>query len=91
MSSAPENLLNQLARAALRTAEGEISCDDLLDRLARYVESGAALIPGGDGAPPALPPELQAVRDHLAICPECSEEVALLLKAIQPTTEPPAG
>lgn len=83
MNPVPDEPLRHLARAAARTAAHEISCDQLLDRLAAYVESGAA---AADAArrPAALPPELAAVRDHLAICPECTEELTALLRALEP-------
>lgn len=63
-----------LGRLAMNTRPAEITCDELLDRVARYAEIVFA------GKP--VPPELRPVADHLRVCVECTEELEALRKAL---------
>jgi len=64
--------LTELLRIVRATAPDEIDCDALLDRVATYLE---ALGPDGE-----IPPDLQAVAQHLEVCSECKEEFDALLR-----------
>jgi hypothetical protein len=64
--------LEALAQATARTAHDELSCDALLDRLAAYAEAGQSLPPD----------DRRLIEQHLAICPECTEELRALLDAL---------
>ena len=64
--------LTELLRVVIATVPDEIDCDAFLDRVATYLE---ALGPDGK-----IPPELQAVSQHLEVCSECKEEFDALLK-----------
>ncbi len=67
--------LKNLVREALQTSDEELSCDDCLDEVDRYVELElAGLDPGS-----ALP----MVRDHLRKCGDCREEFEALLAAVR--------
>ena len=63
-----------LAKMALATQPQELTCEEWLDRVGRYVEIVVA------GKP--VPPELSPVEEHLALCPECSEEFEALRRAL---------
>ena len=67
-----EQLLD-LLRAVEATAATEIDCDELLSRVAAYMESrdGEALSED----------DRRSVAQHLTICPECREEFDALLRA----------
>lgn len=65
--------LAELARTIADTAAVEIDCDELLARAAAYLEAIAA-------DPDAIPAEFESVAQHLRICPECREEIDLLLE-----------
>ena len=62
-----------LARLVAETAPEEINCEEVLDRIAAFLESHR-------GEP--LPPELATIHQHLEICPECREEFEALLRAV---------
>lgn len=64
--------LEALARAVAHTCDGELDCEEFLDRVAGYLES---LPSGASGS--AL---FGAVRAHLDLCPECREEFEALLR-----------
>ena len=66
--------LAELARAIADTAEEEIDCEEMLARAAAFIEAVAE----GDVD---LPASLRVVAQHLRVCPECREEVELLLQA----------
>lgn len=66
--------IRALAQVALETRPDEITCDELLDRVARYAELVLA------GHP--VPPDLQPVEEHLRVCPECTEELEALRAAL---------
>jgi predicted anti-sigma-YlaC factor YlaD len=67
--------LAALARQLAATAPEEIDCDEVLDRIGRYLETCKA---GAD-----LPAELVTVGQHLDICPSCREEYEALLRAFR--------
>jgi hypothetical protein len=68
-----EEQLADLARMLDCTEEVEIDCDELLARVAAYLES----VSGGA----VLTETLRQVGRHLALCPECYEEFVALVKA----------
>ncbi len=76
MRPTPEQLA-AFARAVAETADHELDCDEALDCLAAYLEQVH------DREIETLPPPLQAVAQHLRICPECSEELRGLRKATE--------
>lgn len=65
--------LAALARLVGATAEREIDCEVVLERVADYLAHCAA------GEP--LCARLRAVAQHFAVCPQCLEEFAALLRA----------
>ena len=67
--------LAELARLVEATAPEEIDCTQLLDHVAAYLEASSA---GAD-----LPPELDAVRQHLEVCPGCRDEFDALVRAFE--------
>jgi len=66
--------LARLARLVADTAAHEIDCDEMLARAAAFVEAVA-------DDPDDLREALREVAQHLRVCPECKEEVDLLLEA----------
>lgn len=68
-------VLKTLLLKTLATADEEISCDDCVAQLDRFVELSLA----GRSPGEALP----LVRRHLEICLECSEEFELLLEVVK--------
>ena len=63
--------LAALARLVAETAAVEFDCVEVLDRLAPYLESRGRA---------EIDEELQRVKQHLAVCPECLEEYEALEK-----------
>ncbi len=74
--TSPADRLETLLRLTLATEPKEIDCDELLARVSGYLESLKA--------DAERPPELGAVAQHLAVCPECREEFEALLRAYEP-------
>jgi hypothetical protein len=72
-----------LARMAADTDEMELSCDEVLELLDRYVEMEAS---GEDAA--ALFP---LVKRHLDRCRDCLEEYQALKRILKATPLPPEG
>lgn len=66
-----EQLAN-LARLVAKTAPVELDCGSVLDQLAPYLETVRGRI--------ELSPELEQVKQHLSVCPECLEEFEALEK-----------
>lgn len=66
-----ETLLQQIGH----TEDQEIDCEEMLTKAAAFVESIHR-----DAAD--LPAELRAVASHLRVCPECREEVELIIRGI---------
>ncbi len=75
MANLSKQQLQNLARAVARTTDDEISCEHMIDCVGAYVECVAA------GR--AVPDRLRHVVEHLAICPECTEEVNALIQALR--------
>lgn len=73
--------LKNLVRAALQTSDEELSCDECLDEVDRFVELELA------GLDPAA--ALPMVNDHLNKCGECREEFEALLTAVRAIDERP--
>ncbi len=68
--------LAALARQLASTAPEEIDCEAVLDRVATYLAATRSDMP--------LPPELDAVGQHLEVCPSCLEEFQALVRAAAP-------
>ncbi len=68
--------LAALARQLATTAPEEIDCKTVLDRVATYLEARQSDV--------ALPPELDAIEQHLEVCPSCLEEFQALVRAVAP-------
>ena len=68
--------LAALARQLASTAPEEIDCETVLDRVATYLEATRSDV--------GLPPELDAVGQHLEVCPSCLEEFQALVRALAP-------
>lgn len=74
MSTAVERL-TALLRRILATEPHEIDCDEFLARAAQFLESLET--------EREQPPELDAVVQHLDVCPECREEFEALIRATE--------
>lgn len=57
-----------------KTSDDEISCQACEDQIAQFAESQVT----GKGIPPAL----RAIEEHLKICPECTEELEYIRRAL---------
>ncbi len=68
--------LAALARQLAATAPEEIDCEAVLDHVAAYLEAKRSDV--------GLPPELDAVRQHIEVCPSCLEEFQALVRAVAP-------
>lgn len=66
--------LSWLARAVAATRADEIDCDEWLARVGRLLELRQA--------GPPLPPDLEPVLQHVAVCRECAEELEALIAAL---------
>lgn len=67
--------LKQIVRDALQVRDVELSCDECMDQLDRYVEH---MLAGKE-----LPEALKLVEDHLSFCNHCTEQFKALLAALQ--------
>lgn len=74
-----QDQIRKLAQATVETRPEEIDCDQWLDKVAGYVEAVA------NGQP--VPSEYQPVADHLAVCPECSEEFDAMIELLKPDAD----
>ncbi|HVK10269.1 MAG TPA: hypothetical protein VM597_15995 [Gemmataceae bacterium] len=70
--------IRDLAEVLIQTRPDELTCDEWLDRVGGYAEAVAA------GRP--VPAGSELVEHHLAICPECREELDALVAALRTTT-----
>lgn len=70
-----DHRLVELLKLLRGTEAGEITCDELLDRVSRYAEAVAWNQP--------LPSESERIQQHLVICSECREEFDALVKVLQ--------
>ena len=66
-----ETLLGFVAK----TTDHEISCQTCEDQLAQFAECQLT----GKGVPDAL----RAIEEHLKICPECTEELDFIRRALE--------
>jgi hypothetical protein len=66
---------NGLMRLLANTRENELNCNECLDKMPGFAERRLA---GG-----TAPDELEAVKHHLSLCTECSEEFNALLTALK--------
>lgn len=66
--------LAEFARSLCETNEEELDCQQMLDRAAAFVEAAGT-------TPDRMPEALRAVAQHLRVCPECREEIEMLLRA----------
>lgn len=67
--------IRTLVAAVSATRDVEIDCDACLAGMAEFAEAQLVDAEFSDA--------LQRVREHLALCPECSEEYALLEALLQ--------
>lgn len=67
--------IKTLAKLTLATRPKELTCDEWLDRVARLAELETSNRP--------IPDELDAVVDHLGVCPECCEEFDALKRVLR--------
>ncbi len=77
------NELNQEKLASLvemlrLTQPNELTCDDLLDHVAKYADACAKDLP--------VPAGSEGVKHHLSICPECTEEFNALVDVLRSRT-----
>lgn len=72
MKLTPDQLA-ELARLAHATADEEIDCAELLDRIAEFLHASPER--RADEA------RLRQVAQHLQVCPECREEFLALIRA----------
>jgi hypothetical protein len=63
-----------LAQVLLLTKPEELTCDQWLDEVPAYVE----LLATGE----MIPNRFALLEHHLAICPECAEELAAMVTAV---------
>lgn len=73
MAKPTDDQLGDLARIVNATANREIDCAEMLDRVAGYLKARST------GA--LLNEQLQQVAQHLKVCPECREELVALIRA----------
>lgn len=57
-----------------KTSNEEISCQTCEDQIAQFAESELKGV--------AIPDALKVIEDHLKICPECSEELEFIRRAL---------
>jgi hypothetical protein len=76
-----ESQLRELGGVLHLTRPDELTCDEWLDAIGRYAEALAADMPA--------PPGSELVEHHLAICPECREEMDALVAALRPSSAGP--
>jgi hypothetical protein len=67
--------LQDLAGVLLRTQPVELTCDELLSKIAPFAE---AILKSG-----MAPEDSALIQQHLDICPECQEEFEALLAALR--------
>lgn len=72
--TADVDVAGRLVEASLETPEGELTCDEWVQQVGRYVEAMA-----NDGKTPAA---LDLIAQHAAACPQCAEEFRALRTAL---------
>ncbi len=73
MTGPTDDQLGDLARLAGATADHEIDCADVLDRVAAFLKALTERAEMGDN--------LRQVAQHMTVCPECREELVALIRA----------
>jgi len=58
-----------------KTSDDEVSCQTCEDQISQFAESELA---GKE-----IPDALKVIEEHLKICPECTEELALIRRALE--------
>ena len=66
--------VGKLLASVAATREEEIACDECLAGMAEFAE---AELVGAE-----IPDALERIKAHLAACPECAEEYAVLLDVV---------
>lgn len=66
-----------LAQSLAATRPEEIDCDEWLSRVGRLLD----VMQRGE----PVPSELEAVLHHIKLCPECDEELQMLVAALKPS------
>jgi hypothetical protein len=74
-----EATLTQLMQILIHTREDELSCATVAERLDEYVDCISGRMLGDDTIP--------LMEHHLAMCPDCHEELDALLRAIETAAE----
>ena len=67
-------MLDELLRLVELTADHEIDCEEFLHRSAGLVEALET--------PREMPDAWPELMQHLSVCPECEEELAIVRKAL---------
>ena len=70
-----ENQIETLLDFVSKTRENEISCQTCEDQIAQFAESQ---LTGKE-----IPEALKAIEEHLRICPECTEELEFIRRALE--------
>jgi uncharacterized protein with PIN domain len=70
-----KNQIETLLGFVSKTHDDEISCQACEDQIAQFAESQ---LTGKE-----IPEALQAIEEHLRICPECSEELEFIRRALE--------
>lgn len=70
------NQLRDLLRILQATEPSEVDCEELVTRVGKLLET----LERGERPPP----ELNAVSQHLDVCPQCREEYDALLRLYAP-------
>ena len=74
-----EDQIRALIGFVSKTADDEISCQECEDHIAQFAESQLS----GKATPEAL----AAIEEHLKICPECTEELQFIRRALDDSVE----
>lgn len=67
--------IKKLLGFVAKTGDNEISCQTCEDHLSQFAESQLT--------GKAIPEALQAIEEHLKICPECTEELEFIRRALK--------
>ena len=70
-----ENQIETLLGFVSKTRDDEISCQTCEDQIAQFAESQ---LTGKE-----IPEALQAIEEHLKVCPECTEELEFIRRALE--------
>ena len=70
----PKEQIETLIGFVAKTSEREISCQTCEDQISQFAENQLA----GKATPEAL----KLIEEHLSICPECTEELEFIRRAL---------